>query len=76
LREGIYKYVRPLNDDLEELYDLEADPEELVNLAEKPEYQGLLERMRATTIKELRKDGGGLRRCYAPNSHYEMTRRL
>jgi len=34
LREGQYKYVRPLiPDDLEELYDLESDPEELDNLA-------------------------------------------
>jgi len=33
LRDKRYKYVRPLIHDLEELYDLQEDPEELKNLA-------------------------------------------
>lgn len=59
LRDGKYKYVRPLIADLEELYDLEADPDELDNLAVKPEFRERLEKMRAMTIVELRKDKAG-----------------
>ena len=59
LREGRYKYIRPLVEDLEELYDLKADPEELDNLAVKPEHRETLERLRASAIAELRKDDAG-----------------
>ena len=59
LREGRYKYVRPLIEDLEELYDLKADPNELDNLAVKPEHRKTLERLRAEAIAELRKDKAG-----------------
>jgi arylsulfatase A-like enzyme len=59
LREGRYKYVRPLITDLEELYDLEADPEELDNLAAKPEHQETLKRMRAKMLSELRRTRAG-----------------
>ena len=39
LREGQYKYVRALiADEIEELYDLSQDPEELINLAVQPEH--------------------------------------
>jgi arylsulfatase A-like enzyme len=59
LREGRYKYVRPLVRDLEELYDLEADPEELDNLAVKPEHRQTLRRLRAAAIAELRRTRAG-----------------
>jgi hypothetical protein len=59
LREGRYKYVRPLIHDLEELYDLKADPDELDNLAVKPEFRATLEKMRAEAIEVLRKDKAG-----------------
>jgi arylsulfatase A-like enzyme len=59
LRQGRYKYVRPLVPDLEELYDLEADPEELENLAAKPEHQDTLKRMRAAMLAELRRTRAG-----------------
>jgi arylsulfatase A-like enzyme len=59
LRQGQFKYVRPLVPDLEELYDLTKDPEELDNLAIKPEYQETLRKFRAAAIAELREDRAG-----------------
>jgi arylsulfatase A-like enzyme len=59
VQDGRYKYVRPLVPDLEELYDLREDPEELVNLAVKPEHRETLERLRVMMEKELRRTGAG-----------------
>lgn len=59
LRERRYKYVRPLIHDLEELYDMQQDPEELNNLAVKREHQATLKRMRAGAIAELRRNKAG-----------------
>ena len=60
LRKGNYKYVRPLNaNDLEELYDLRKDPDELTNIAAKPEHQNRLKSLRAAAIAELRRTGAG-----------------
>ena len=59
LREKQIKYVRPLVNDLEELYDLTRDPEELDNLAIKPEHQATLRRLRASTIAELTRTKAG-----------------
>ncbi len=60
LRDGRYKYVRALiENELEELYDLSEDPDELDNLAVKPQQQELLARLRAATIKELRENDAG-----------------
>ena len=58
-REKNMKYVRPLITDLEELYDLDKDPEELDNLAVKQEHQATLRRLRAATIAELRRTKAG-----------------
>jgi arylsulfatase A-like enzyme len=58
-REKRYKYVRPLINDLEELYDMQQDPEELNNLAVKAEHQALLKRMRAAAIDELKRNKAG-----------------
>ena len=59
-REGRYKYVRPLiPNDLEELYDLREDPDELDNLAVKPEHSERLQHLRAAAIAELRRNGAG-----------------
>ena len=59
-RQGRYKYVRPMNaNDLEELYDLRQDPDELDNLAVKPEYRTTLRKLRAGSIAELRRTGAG-----------------
>jgi len=59
LRKGAFKYVRPMVPDLEELYDLANDPDELDNLAVKPEYQETLRQLRAAAVAELRKDKAG-----------------
>jgi arylsulfatase A-like enzyme len=59
LRDKRYKYVRPLIHDLEELYDLQEDPEELNNLAVKAEHLSRVTRMRAAAIAELRRTKAG-----------------
>ncbi|MCI0380961.1 MAG: sulfatase-like hydrolase/transferase [Gemmataceae bacterium] len=60
LRSGKIKYIRTLvENEIEELYDLNKDPEELTNLALQAEHRALLERMRAMTIAELRRTGAG-----------------
>ena len=56
LRDGRHKYIRTLvQGETEELYDLDADPEELVDLAAKPDHHELLVRFRTQTIEELRR---------------------
>jgi arylsulfatase A-like enzyme len=57
--DGRYKYIRPLINDLEELYDLKADPEEVTNLSENPEHQKRLRRLRAAAIAELKRTRSG-----------------
>ena len=59
-RKGNYKYVRPLiKGELEELYDLKNDPEELKNLATKPGFRDTLKEFRAAAIAELKRTGAG-----------------
>jgi arylsulfatase A-like enzyme len=60
LRQGRYKYVRPLiAGELEELYDLTSDPEELTNLAQDGAHRQTLEQYRASAIAELRRTRAG-----------------
>ncbi|QDT11417.1 sulfatase-like hydrolase/transferase [Planctomycetes bacterium K23_9] len=56
LRDGKYKYIRTfVEGEMEEIYDLDADPEELTNLALQPEYNDLLNALRAKAIDELKR---------------------
>ena len=56
LRDGKYKYIRTLvAGETEELYDLERDPEELTNLAARPDQRKRLEELRGKAIAELRR---------------------
>jgi arylsulfatase A-like enzyme len=56
LRHGKYKYVRNLvPGETEELYDLDEDPDELINLANRPDQSARLTELRQKTIEELRR---------------------
>jgi arylsulfatase A-like enzyme len=56
LREGQYKYIRTLvPGEIEELYDIKSDPEELRNLALERRHRDTLERLRKATVEELRR---------------------
>ena len=56
LCEGKYKYVRTLIEgEVEELYDVNNDPEELDNLALNPAFQKILATYRANAKAELRR---------------------
>ena len=57
-RQHHYKYIRHLlADEIEELYDLRADPDELRNLALLAEQQQQLQHFREATLAELRRTG-------------------
>ncbi len=54
LRDDRFKYIRNLlPNEVEELYDMEKDPEELQNLALKTSHRDTLQKMRAQAIQEL-----------------------
>jgi arylsulfatase A-like enzyme len=56
-----YKYTRYASPyRIEELYDLENDPEELDNLALKVQFQSKLREMRAACIQSLKDNGGAV----------------
>lgn len=69
-RDGKTKYIRTLvKDEIEELYDLDRDPDELTNLALQPAHRATLERMRALTVTELRRcDAGFVDRMPTPKT--------
>lgn len=59
LRQGRYKYIRTLvKDEIEELYDIGADPREQRNLAVEAPHQDRLRELRAALQAELRRTGG------------------
>jgi arylsulfatase A-like enzyme len=60
IRHGRYKYIRTLlAGEVEELYDLEVDPEELRNLATGMGHHDQLARLRGLTLAELRRTEAG-----------------
>ena len=59
MRDGKYKYIRHFKDNvIEELYDLEKDPDELNNLAVSPEYKTKLTQLRRKAVEEFQKKDG------------------
>lgn len=67
IRNQRYKYVRYFDHgNYEFLHDLQNDPDELVNLASKPEFAKLLEEMRDRTTKRVEEYGGPLEPLSAP----------
>ena len=60
LHDGRYKYVRLFEaNEIEELYDLNTDPDELTNLALEPAQRKRLRTMRAQTVQELKRTDAG-----------------
>lgn len=67
LRDGRHKYVRTLvAGEVEEVYDLDADPEELVNLAVDGRHAALLGRLRDAARAELVRTGAGFAASLPP----------
>jgi arylsulfatase A-like enzyme len=61
LVKGQYKYIRSLvKDEMEELYDLENDPEELNNLALEASQSRRLKKFRVALIAELKRTEAGM----------------
>jgi arylsulfatase A-like enzyme len=69
LRHDRFKYIRTLvPGEVEELYDLEADPQELTNLAPDAKHRATLEDFRARLLAELKRTNAGLvKNLPAPN---------
>jgi arylsulfatase A-like enzyme len=61
LRKGRYKYIRTLIEgEIEELYDLNSDPQELTNLALQAKHADRLKAYRRATLAELGRTGAGM----------------
>jgi N-acetylglucosamine-6-sulfatase len=59
IRTDRYKYIRPYGVwDIEELYDLQSDPNEIVNLVHDPQRQKLAQEMKAKMFQLLADTGG------------------
>ena len=66
IRYGKYKYIRTLvAGEMEEIYDVDADPEELTNLALKPENRALLADLRAQMRRRAAPDQRAVCGCAA-----------
>ncbi len=55
-RKGNYKYIKTLlPGETEELYDIDADPEELVNLVDSLKHEPIRKQLKQEMITELRR---------------------
>jgi N-acetylglucosamine-6-sulfatase len=76
LRTERYKYIRPYGVwDVEELYDLQSDPKEIVNLIREPQHQQLVKQMKAQMFAML-KETGGMNIPLFEDRDAQMNRRL
>ncbi|MCA9135278.1 MAG: sulfatase-like hydrolase/transferase [Planctomycetales bacterium] len=75
LRQGKYKYVRYfVEGEMEEIYDLQQDPEELTNLALVDESRDLLLRLRSAANEELQRTGAKFIDSLPPTKAMMKTR--
>jgi N-acetylglucosamine-6-sulfatase len=59
IRTDRYKYIRPYGLwDVEELYDLQADPHEIVNLVHQPQHQKTAQELKSRLFQLLKETGG------------------
>ncbi|MEM9646556.1 MAG: sulfatase/phosphatase domain-containing protein, partial [Planctomycetota bacterium] len=73
LRDGKYKYIRTfVAGETEELYDLDADPEELSNLAGNRNQQARLARLRAQLVDELTRTDAKFANALPPTAATEQ----
>jgi arylsulfatase A-like enzyme len=71
IRNEQFKYVRYFDHgNYEFLHDLKNDPDELVNLADNPEYAKTLQDMRARTNNRVTEYGGPL---HVPNAEFTLS---
>jgi len=76
IRTDRYKYIRPYGVwDVEELYDLNSDPHEIVNLIGEPQHQPLVKELKAQMFQVL-KDTGGMTIPLFEDRDAQMNRRL
>ena len=67
IRDGKLKYIRNLTaGEMEEVYDLDADPEELHNLARVPGNGDLVKSLRAKLVKELERHEAPMAKALPP----------
>jgi N-acetylglucosamine-6-sulfatase len=76
LRTERYKYIRPYGVwDVEELYDLQSDPKEIVNLIRDLQHQQVVKEMKAQMFAVL-KESGGMNIPLFEDRDAQMNRRL
>ena len=69
IQEALYFQPRPD----EELYDLKNDPHELNNLADNPQYQDVLNRMRDELLAFMERYDDGVPRLRTPDEFHRIT---